>query len=133
MTGQESLEVRIAQRVTTNGSAVIPPRIARWLEQECNLTAGRRYRLRSTDVEAYEVLSALHLAALCSDIGTNHAEAQQHRQELGMWLSTSEAAKALNVTDRCVRNWCKTGRLHAVQPGSRWLINRNTLNLLDIA
>jgi excisionase family DNA binding protein len=128
-----SLEVRIAERLTPDGSVIIPPRIARWLEQQADMTADRRIRLRDTDPDAYVVFAALHLAALSSDSGTNDKAAQGISAELDMWMSTSEAAKALNVTDRCVRKWCQTGQLRAVLSGSRWLINRNTLNLRDIA
>ena len=46
-----------------------------------------------------------------------------------MWLSTNEAAKVLDVTDRCVRKWCKTGQLDAVLSGSRWLVNPNSVAL----
>jgi excisionase family DNA binding protein len=128
-----SLEARITARITSDGSAIISPRMARWLEQQADMTADRRIRLRDNDPDAYVVLAALHLAALRSDCGTNHAEAQSISAELNTWMSTSEAAEALGVTDRCVRKWCRTGRLHAVLSGSRWLINRKTLALKDNA
>jgi excisionase family DNA binding protein len=124
-----SLEARIAERITADGSAIISPRVARWLEDTCKLTADRRIMLRDTDPDAYVVLAALHLAALRSDSGTNHAGAQHDKPELKTWMSTSEAAKALNVTDRCVRNWCTTGRLHAETVGARWLVNPNSIAL----
>lgn len=133
MTTIPSLEARIAQRITSDGSVIIPPRIARWLEQNSGMTADRRIRLRATDPDAYVALAALHLAALRSDCGTNDGEAQHVSAELNMWMSTSEAAHALNVTDRCIRKWCRAGRLHAVLSGSRWLIDRNALALKDIA
>ena len=122
-----SLEVRIAQRITSDGSAIIPPRVAHWLEQNSGITADRRIRLRDTDPDAYVALAALHLAALRSDNGTNDAAAQRISADSNMWMSTSEAAEALNVTDRCVRKWCTTGRLGAEMSGGRWLIDRNTL------
>lgn len=128
-----SLEVRIAQRIASDGSAIIPPRIARWLEDNCKLTADRRIRLRDTDPDAYIALAALHLAALRSDNGTNHVGAQPVKQELNTWMSTREAAKALNVTDRCIRKWCTTGRLHAQLVGARWLINPNSITLAKTA
>lgn len=128
-----SLEARIAQRITADGSAVICPRMARWLEKQAGITADRRIRLRDTDPDAYVALTALHLAALRSDSGTESAAGQQNTEQSAIWMSTREAAEALNVTDRCVRNWCKSGRLRAVLAGSRWLIDRNTLFLKDIA
>ncbi|OBK70277.1 helix-turn-helix domain-containing protein [Mycobacterium sp. 1274761.0] len=135
MTDFPSLEVRIAQRITGDGSAIVPPRIARWLEKQTGMTADRRIRLRDSDPEAYIALTALHVAALRSDTGTNDAAPQRVHADLNMWMSTSEAAKALGVTDRCIRKWCRTGRLRAVLAGSRWMVDRTTvaLALHDVA
>lgn len=127
------LEVRIAQRTTHDGSAIIPPRIARWLEHTCKLTADSRIRLRDTDPEAYVALTALHLAALRSETGTNTPAPQGISAHSNMWMSTSEAAETLGVTDRCIRKWCANGRLHATRAGGRWLIHRNALATTDIA
>jgi len=127
-----SLESLIAARIANDGSVIIPPRIAHWLEVNSGMTADRRIRLRDTDPDAYVAFAALHLAALRSDSGTNDAAPHSVTADSNMWMSTGEAAKALDVTDRCVRNWCKTGRLRAVLSGSRWLINRNTLALRNI-
>ena len=43
-----------------------------------------------------------------------------------------EAAAALNVTDRCIRKWAKTGRLRAVLAGSRWLIDQKAISVKHI-
>lgn len=128
-----SLEVRIAQHITADGSAIIPPRIARWLEQNSGITADRRIRLRDNDPDAYVALAALHLSALSSDNGTDHVAGQQNTKQLEMWLSTKQASNAAGVTDRCIRKWCTTGRLHAQLVGGRWLINPNSISLRDIA
>lgn len=127
------LEVRITQCITNDGSAIVSPRMARWLEKQAGMTADRRIRLRDTDPEAYITLAALHLAACCSENGTESVAGQCDSSKSNMWMSTREAANALNVTDRCVRKWCKTGRLRAVLSGSRWLIDPNTLALRNIA
>lgn len=127
-----SLEVRIAQRIAADGSVIISPRMARWLEKQAGITADRRIRLRDNDPGAYVELAALHLSACCSGTGTNHTPAQGVSADSNMWTSTSEAAKALGVTDRCVRNWCRTGRLHAIMSGGRWLVNPTTLALKNI-
>lgn len=129
MTTIPSLEARIVQRMTRDHSAIIPPRIAHWLEQISGMTADRRMRLRDTDPDAYIALTALHLAALHSDCGTDQVARQRNTTQSEMWLSTKQAAKALNVTDRCVRNWCTTGRLHAELVGARWLVNPNNITL----
>ncbi|MCV7287274.1 helix-turn-helix domain-containing protein [Mycolicibacterium wolinskyi] len=125
-----SLEVRIAQRITSDGSAIIPPRIARWLNEQAGMTADRRIKLRDTDPDAYVAFAALHLSALRSDCGTNTTARQQNTTHSDMWMSTKEAAQALNVTDRCVRKWCTTGRLHAEFVGARWLVNPNSIALI---
>ncbi|MHC9292500.1 helix-turn-helix domain-containing protein [Mycobacterium sp. LTG2003] len=134
-----SLEVRIAERITSDGSVVIPPPIAHWLEQNSGMTADRRFRLYFTDPEAYIALTALHhsarryLAARRSECGTEQVAGQQNTTQSEMWLSTKAAAQALNVTDRCVRKWCTNGRLDAELVGARWLINPNSIALKDIA
>lgn len=136
MSTRPSLEVRIAQHLAPDGSAIIPPRVARWLENTCKLTADRRILLRDTDPDAYIALTALHLAALHSDNGTNHARAQHDSEQSntwGGWMSTSQAAEALGVTDRCIRNWCNTGRLHARLVGGRWLVNPTSIALRNTA
>lgn len=125
---QDSWEARICRHVTESGSVIVPPRIARWLESKAGVTAEWRIGLRGTDTEAYEVLLALHLAALRSDCGTNSVDSQRHQPQSETWLSTTEAAAELHVSDRCVRNWCNSGRLPATMSGGRWLINRAALS-----
>ncbi|OFJ55178.1 helix-turn-helix domain-containing protein [Mycolicibacterium grossiae] len=122
----------ISARINTDGSVSVPPRIARWLEKQVQMTADRRAILRSTDPEAYEVFVALHLAALGAECGTNTAAAQTNTADLTMWMSTSEAAERHGVGERCIRKWCRTGRIHAVMTGGRWLV-RNTIVLKDTA
>ena len=124
-----SLESRIARRMLDDGSAIVPPRLARWLEKQADMTADRRSLLRSTDIEAYEVLTALHLSALVSDCGTNGVARQRDTAPLGEWMSTGDAARELHVTDRSVRNWCTSGRLPAVMSGGRWLIRRTEVTV----
>ena len=43
------------------------------------------------------------------------------------WVSTQQAADTLQVTDRCIRKWCSTGRLHAEFVGSRWLVDLTSI------
>ena len=51
---------RIQRRITADGSVIVPPRIAAWLERHAGVTGDRRIRLRGNDPDAYEVLAALH-------------------------------------------------------------------------
>ncbi|OZE81929.1 hypothetical protein CH304_12825 [Rhodococcus sp. 15-649-1-2] len=125
--GGPTLEARIAQHLTDDKSAVIPPRIARWLEHHAGITADRRIRLRDNDPDAYIAFAALHLSALCSESGTKDAAPQPHQTGLVHWVSTRQAAEQLKVTDRCVRKWCTTGRLHARHIGGRWIVDPTSI------
>ena len=120
-----------SKHVTADGSAIIPPRIAHWLETKAGATADWRDRLRDTDLEAHQVMAALHWAATQhrSDTGTKPVVGHREREKSEAWLSTAEAAHEMKVTDRCVRKWIHTGRLPATMSGARWLINRSDLHI----
>jgi excisionase family DNA binding protein len=118
----ESWEQRISRWITPSGAVIVPPRVAAWLEDKSGLTADRRITLRSTDPQAYEVLMALHLAALSSETGTKDSAGQHNQPNSEPWLTTIEAAELAGVSDRCVRKRIATGRLPATLVGHRWLI-----------
>ncbi|MFL0276994.1 helix-turn-helix domain-containing protein [Mycobacterium sp. SMC-19] len=109
----------------------VPPRIAAWLEAKAGLTADRRIGLRVTDPPAYEILAALHLAALHhrSGTGTETAGRQRNPQDSDVWITTAQAAQLLGCTDRAVRKWCRDGRISATRCGGRWLIRPQHLNI----
>jgi excisionase family DNA binding protein len=127
-----SWEERIARRLTGDGSVIVPPRFAAWLEDKAGLTAERRLMLRDTDQVAYEVLAALRLAALAhrSGNGTKMAAPQPVQPQSESWLTTSQAAQLAGVTDRCIRKWIAQHRLPATRHGERWLINPAHLHLM---
>ena len=120
---------RISNHLTQDGCAVVPPRIAHWLETKAGVTDDWRDRLRDTDPEARQVMAALHWAAAQhrSAFGTNSVVGQRQRASSEVWLSTTEAAREMRVTDRCIRKWIHTKRLPATMSGRRWLVNRNDL------
>lgn len=122
---------RIARHVRPDGSVAVPPRIAAWLESKAGMTADRRIALRTTDGEAYEVLAALRLAALQhrSGSGTKTVDGQTDPQESETWITSTQAAERLGVTDRCVRKQCAAGRILATRHGGRWLIRADHLTL----
>jgi len=134
---------RIGRHITAEGSVVVPPRIAEWIESQIGLVSERRIKMADADPLAYAVLSALRLVALqqrdegvrgrghpwWTANGTKVAVIQQHRQELDVWLTAVEAAAAMGVTDSAIRKWIRTGRLPAIKRGGRWLINRSHLNI----
>jgi excisionase family DNA binding protein len=126
--------LRISRHMTPEGSVVVPGRIAAWLEREAGLTDDRRILLRDADVLKYEVLAALHLAALCdrSGVGTKVAVARTDPRNLETWLTTAEAASRLGVTDRAIRKWIAIGRLPAVKHGGRWVLNRNHIQIAQV-
>ena len=125
------LSDRIASRILADG-VLISFRMARVLDKNSGMTADRRILLWDSDPEAYENYAALHLAALRSDHGTNHPVAQRNMRDLEAWMSTQETADHFGVTDRCIRKWCRTGRLPATWTGNRWWINRNYLSIHDL-
>lgn len=127
-----SAESPISRHVTADGAVIVPPRIAHWLETNAGVTADWRDRLRDTDLEAHQVMAALHWAATQhrSGIGTNSPVGQRKQPESQVWLSTCEAAREMKVSDRCIRKWISTDRLPATMSGCRWLINRNDLTAL---
>jgi excisionase family DNA binding protein len=87
--------------------------------------------IRDSDPFAYEVLTALHLAALRhrSDPGTELARRQVNSSDLETWLTTAETARRLGVTDRAIRKWIALGRLPATKCGGRWLLDRNHVQI----
>ena len=116
---------RISRHMTSDGSVIVSPRIAAWLDAKAAVTSDRRIRVRETDPEAYEVLTALRLAALVygSGNGTNPQLSQQIPGELETWLTTVEAGRRLGITDRAVRKRITAGQLAATLYGGRWLLN----------
>jgi excisionase family DNA binding protein len=122
--------------ITPDGWAIVPPQIAHWLEKRAEVNAGTRARLRETNWDAYLVLTSLHAVALQyrrSDPGTNTAVGDHERSDSEVWMSTSEAAAELGVTDRCIRKWIHNKRLQAIKPGCRWLINRNDVDIFKLS
>ncbi|ORM29195.1 helix-turn-helix domain-containing protein [Williamsia sp. 1135] len=128
---------RISRHVNDDGSVVLPARIAAWLEEQAGLTTAheRRLAMRDTDPLAYEVLAALHLSALAhrSGTGTKLAAVPAQPSPSECWLTTTEAARQLGMTDRGIRKWITTGRLPAQRHGNRWLINRTHLPVSQTA
>jgi excisionase family DNA binding protein len=45
-------------------------------------------------------------------------------------LTVSQAAEACNATSQTIRNWIKSGRVHGVRIGNRFLIARDEIDRL---
>lgn len=126
--------VRIGRHLTPEGSVVVPGRIALWLEAKAGLSSDKRIIMRDSDPFAYEVLMALHFAALHhgSEDGTESAMRSDDPRDLETWLTTAEAARRLGVTDRAIRKWIAIGRLRATKRGGRWLLNLHHIQLAQV-
>lgn len=102
---------------------IIPARVATWLERYAGLN-DLRIRARGNDPEVDSVLQALHRAALhwrTSVTGTSQAPAPEEPTE-SKWMSTTQAADRLGITDRAVRLAIAQKRLHATSLNGRWRI-----------
>jgi excisionase family DNA binding protein len=98
------------------------------------MSSDRRILLRDSDPLAYEVLMALHLAALRhrSGAGTGSTMGPGNSRDLETWLTTREAARRLGVSDRAIRKWIASGRLAATKRGGRWLLDRNHVQITQV-
>lgn len=108
---------------------VIPARVCAWLERHAELNEVR-IRERGADQEVDAVLVAIRLAALTwrtSATGTAVAAKPEANADLNQWLSTTQAADILYITDRAVRLAIKEGRLKATNVDGRWRITREDI------
>lgn len=108
---------------------VIPARVCAWLERYARLNEVR-IRERGTDPEVDAVLVALRLAALTwrtTATGTPIAAKPEALADLNQWLSTTQAADILYITDRAVRLAIQENRLKATNVNGRWRITREDI------
>ncbi|MGY1830144.1 helix-turn-helix domain-containing protein [Geodermatophilus sp. SYSU D01180] len=110
------------------GIVIVPARVAEWLHRHLELDTARKAS-RGIDSEVDNVLVALRVAALnwrASVHGTSPRNVPETKP-LSAWLSTTQAADALGLTDRAVRTACSDGRLDAQRVDGRWRISREAL------
>jgi excisionase family DNA binding protein len=108
---------------------IIPARVCAWLERHAQLNEVR-VRERGADPEVDAVLVALRLAALTwrtTATGTPVAAKPEAHADLNQWLSTTQAADILYITDRAVRLAIKEHRLKATSINGRWRITREDI------
>jgi excisionase family DNA binding protein len=108
---------------------ILPARVAAWLERHAGLN-DLRVRARGADPEVDSVLQALHRASLhwrTTVTGSNQAPAPEAPTELNQWLSTTQAADRLGITDRAVRLAIAEHRLPATSLNGRWRITREDI------
>ena len=108
---------------------VVPGRVAAWLEKRCNLNQ-LRISVRGCDSEVDSVLMAVHLAALewrSAATGTETAASAEPTATSEAWVTTTQAAGLLGISDRAVRKAIAEGRIAATRVGNAWRIAREDL------
>jgi len=108
---------------------VVPARVCAWLERYARLNEVR-IQNRGADAEVDAVLVALRLAALTwrnAATGTPVAVKPEATADLNQWLSTTQAADILYITDRAVRLAIAEKRLPATQVNGRYRIAREDI------
>lgn len=102
---------------------MVPARVAAWLAHYAQLDK-LRSQVRGSDPEVDSVLVAITVASLhwrASATGSTQAPIA----EVGPpseWMSTTQAAEALDITPRAVTLAIADHRLPAERVGSRWVI-----------
>jgi len=112
--------------VGLHGAGVeIPGRVAAWLEAHVDFRQ-LRTDVRGADPEVDAVLADLHRVALVwrSPVEGSAVAGPAEAVALLPWLTVSEAADLLGVTDSRVRQVIRTNALSAEQVDRRWRINR---------
>ncbi|MEZ7240788.1 helix-turn-helix domain-containing protein [Rhodococcus sp. GXMU-t2271] len=108
---------------------IVPARVAAWLERRADLNT-LRINSRGLDPEIDAVLGALRISSLVwrnSVDGTTPTEPTEPTAPSPQWMSTSQVATHLGITDRAVRKAIARGALHAENIDGRWLIDRDEL------
>lgn len=109
-------------------AVIVPGRVAALLERFADLTRVR-VAVRGQDPELDAVLVAMRLVAAkwrATATGSPHPPAPEVAAR-SQWLSTTQAADILGVTDRAVRLAITEHRLNAQQVDRRWRISREDL------
>lgn len=108
---------------------MVPGRVAAWLERKCGLSE-QRVMARGIDAEVDAVLMALHLASLqwrSAATGTDNASSAEPPASSAAWLTTTQAAGLLGITDRAVRKAIGERRLDATRVGNAWQVSRESV------
>ena len=103
--------------------AILGADAAAWLVSATNVEAV--FAARSRDIDravAEQVIALMRVAtsATASDIGSTEVEIAPATKD---FLTSSEAAHLIGISDRAVRLACQTGRLPAVRNGRSWLVD----------
>ncbi|TEA06277.1 MULTISPECIES: helix-turn-helix domain-containing protein [Mycobacteriaceae] len=119
-----------SQYLTENCELIIPPEFALWLQNYAGINGDVRLRVRMNDPDKFSFLQALQFAAQFATLaasGTKLAGVQGNATDLK--VTTTMAAHETGRSERCVRHWCRTGRLRATKQGRDWVINRADLEI----
>ncbi|MGW0456045.1 helix-turn-helix domain-containing protein [Gordonia sputi] len=108
---------------------VVPGRVAAWLEKRCGLNE-LRVSVRGCDSEVDSVLMALRLAALewrSAATGTETTASAEPPAISEAWVTTTQAAGMLGISDRAIRKAIAENRIPATRVGNAWRIAREDL------
>lgn len=109
-------------------AVVLSARTAAWLERYADLTS-LRVRVRGTDPAISRELEEIRYAAMSwrsSVSGTEAAVAPEPVTSSG-WLTTTQAAGLVGVTDRAIRKAIAEGRLISTEVNGRHRVSREDL------
>ena len=107
---------------------VVPARVAAWIAGRTALK-GARISARGDDPEVYAVLAALHRAALTWRTSATGSPTPPEPEVAtpSKWMSATQAANRLGVTDRAIRTAIATQRLPAENVDGRWRITTENI------
>ena len=88
---------------------------------------GSRGRPMRPDRDLVVTMTATELEALLERTIRKVLEDAAPDADLPPYMSTTEVAERFDVSRRTVLNWCRTGRVQAVQAGAQWRILRASL------
>lgn len=122
--------VRPAEHLVHVGPVVIlSGRVCAYLNRYANL---ERFRIehRGSDPEVDHALVAMKIAALnwsASATGSTEAARPEVGASSETWMSTEQAATALGITSRAIRQAIAEHRLNATLVGRTWRINKEDI------
>lgn len=120
-------EPKAAESYYFDGPTVlVPARVAARMRRTGQLSKWRTQANEMGDGELYNVLTALHVAAITWESNAGAPLPLVHTPPVRAernWVSTAQAATITGLTQRGVREACKRGRLKAERVGGQWSID----------
>jgi hypothetical protein len=107
--------------------AIVPARVAAWLDRQVNLTR-LRIEHRGFDPEVDSVLVGLRVAAMAwrETVGTRGTDSPCGAEPAApslQWMTTTDVAIGVGMTERGVRKAIAAGHLRASRDNRRWMVD----------